>query len=75
MTSEAKRSFCVTAGAILAFVASVAVRVAFADTFAPGAVKFHRVLIEESTSKAKCESLDGRVFIETKLGTECVQGL
>ncbi len=72
MTSEAKRSFCVTAGIILAFVASVAVRVAFADTFAPGAAKFHRVLIEESTSKARCESLDGRVFIETKLGTECV---
>jgi hypothetical protein len=46
VTSEAKRSFCVTAGAILAFMASIAVRVAFADTFAPGAVMYHRVHLE-----------------------------
>ena len=34
MTSEAKRSLCVTAAVLLAFTAAVAVRVAFADTFA-----------------------------------------
>ena len=72
MTPEAKRSFCVTAAVLLAFTVAVAVRVAFADNFAPVAVKFHRVLIEESASKAKCESADNRVFVETKLGTECI---
>jgi hypothetical protein len=59
-------------GSILAFLAAVAIRVAFADEFELGGPKFHRVLIEESTSKAKCESQDDRIFVETKLGTECV---
>ncbi len=72
MTSEGKRSFCVTAAVLLAFAAAVVVRVAFADTFAPGTAKFQRVLIEESASRAKCESVDNRVFVETKLGTECI---
>jgi len=72
MTSQAKRSLCVIVGSILAFLAAVAISIAFADQFTPGAVRFHRVLIEESTSQAKCESRDDRIFVETKLGTECI---
>ena len=71
MTSEGKRNVCVTAAVLLAFAAAVAVRVDFPETFSPG-LKFHRVLIEESRSKAKCESVDNRVFVTTKLGTECI---
>src|SRR5262249_56176647 len=37
-----------------------------------GGAVCERVLIEESTSRAKCESRDDRIFVETKLGTECV---
>jgi pimeloyl-ACP methyl ester carboxylesterase len=72
MTSSAKRSLCVIVGSLLAFLAAVAIRVAFADEFELSGPKFHRVLIEESNSKAKCESQDDRIFVETKLGTECV---
>jgi pimeloyl-ACP methyl ester carboxylesterase len=72
MTSSAKRSLCVIVGSILAFLSAIAIRIVFADQFDLASGRFHPVLIEESTSKAKCESRDDRIFVETKLGTECV---
>ena len=70
MTSEARRSICVTTAVILAFAAAVTVRVVFDETFAPRI--FHGVLIEESRSKKKREAAANRIFVTTNLGTECV---
>src|SRR5262249_28294284 len=72
MTSQARRSLCVIVGSILAFLGAIAVRIVFADQFDIATERFHPVLIEESRSKAKCESRDERIFVETKLGTECI---
>ena len=70
MTSETRRNICVTTAVIMAFAAAVTVRVVFHETFAPRI--FHRVLIEESRSKEKCEAAANRIFVTTKLGAECV---
>ena len=69
MSSGRQRNFCISATILLAFATAVAVGPASAATSspAPGAV-----LIAESRSKAKCESVDNRIFVTTKLGTECI---
>ena len=67
---QTRRNLCVTVVAIFAFAAAVTARVVFAETFAPRI--FHRVLIEESQSKEKCEAGEDRIFVTTPLGTECV---
>ena len=70
MTSETRRSICFTTAVIVAFAAAVTLRVVFDEIFAPRI--FHRVLIEESQSKEKCEAAANRIFVTTNLGTECV---
>ena len=70
MTSQTRRNICVATAVIVAFAAAVTVRVIFDETFAPRI--FHRVLIEESRSKEKCETAANRIFVTTDLGTECV---
>ena len=70
MTSETRRNICVTTAVIMAFAAAVTGRFVFHETLAPRI--FHGVLIEESRSKEKCEAAANRIFVTTKLGTECV---
>jgi pimeloyl-ACP methyl ester carboxylesterase len=64
MSSDRRRNFCIWA--TVAFATALAAGPAFAGS-SSGAV-----LIAESRSKAKCESIDNRIFVTTKLGTECI---
>jgi pimeloyl-ACP methyl ester carboxylesterase len=67
--SSGRRRNLISATVLLAFAPVLAGGPASAGSSspAPGAV-----LIAESRSKAKCESVDNRIFVTTKLGTECI---